>query len=107
MQSCVQTGVIYYFNQLTTSMKQSLYALKAAILFCPFKVQQMKSTISAVDSPSVFPFCLHEFLHSKRSFLLTWMFLKMKVSASAVHTYMCILAVSAHMLKLSQGSSYS
>ena len=81
MQSCVQTGVIYCFNQLTTSMKQSLYALKAAILFCPFKVQQMKSTISAVDSLSVFPFCLHKFLHSKRGFLLTWMFLKIVIPA--------------------------
>ena len=55
-KSCVQPGVTYYFNQLTTSMKEPLDAFKAARLFCPVKVQQMKPTISVVDTLSVFPF---------------------------------------------------
>ena len=80
-KSCVRPGVTYYFNQLTTSMKQPLDAFKTARLFCPVKVQQMKPTISAVDTYSCqfSLFFLHKFLHSKRSFLFTWLLLKILI----------------------------
>ena len=69
-KSCVQPGITYYFNQLTASMKQPLDAFKAARLFCPVKVQQMKPTISAVDTLSVFPFLSSQIPTFKEEFAL-------------------------------------
>ena len=55
-KSCVQPGLTYYFNQLATSMKGPLEAFKAARLFSPAKLQQMKPAISYLDNLSIFPF---------------------------------------------------
>ena len=56
-KSCVRPGVTYYFNQLATSMKEPLEAFKAARLFRPAKVQQIRPSVSALDMHSIsFPF---------------------------------------------------
>ena len=65
-KSCVQPGMTYYFNQLATSMKEPLEAFKAARLFSPAKVQQIRPSVSALDTLSVF---LFKFLLLKRNFL--------------------------------------
>ena len=55
-KSCVQPGVAYYFQQLSTNMKQALEAFKAARLFSPSKLHEMRPDDSAVDSLVSFPF---------------------------------------------------
>ena len=55
-KSCVQPGVAYYFQQLSTNMKQALEAFKAARLFSPSKLHEMRPDASAVDSLVSFPF---------------------------------------------------
>ena len=55
-KSCVQLGVMYYSNQLATSMKGPLEAFKAARFFSPAKVQQIRPSVSALYALSVFPF---------------------------------------------------
>ena len=62
-KSCVQPGVTYYFNQLATSMKEPLEAFKAARLFSPAKVQQIRPSVSALDTIS-FPFPILSNFHS-------------------------------------------
>ena len=37
-KSCVQPGIAYYFQQLSSSMKEPLEAFKAARLFSPYKL---------------------------------------------------------------------
>ena len=41
-KSCVQPGHNYYFHQLTASMKEPLAAFKAARLFSPSKLHEMR-----------------------------------------------------------------
>ena len=48
------------FNQLATSMKEPLEAFKAARLFSPAKLQQLKPSVSTLDTLSVFPFLRSE-----------------------------------------------
>lgn len=64
-KSCVQPGVTYYFNQLATSMKKPFEAFKAARLFSPAKLQQLKPSVSTLDTLSVFPFLRSEILALK------------------------------------------
>ena len=69
-KSCVQPGVTYYFNQLATSMKEPHEAFKAARLFSPAKVQQIRPIVSALDTLSVFPFLSSQIPALKEEFLL-------------------------------------
>lgn len=55
-KSCVQPAMNYYFRQLTESMKEPLFAFKAARLFFPSKVHEKKPSIGAIDSVGTFPF---------------------------------------------------
>ena len=54
--SCVQPGLRYYFNQLSTSMKEPLAAFKGVHLFSPAKIHEMQPGLTAVDSLVSFPF---------------------------------------------------
>ena len=55
-KSCVQPGISYYFEQLSTSMKEPLAAFKAARLFSPFKLSEMNPSVAVIDSLASFPF---------------------------------------------------
>ena len=55
-KSCVQPGITYYFRQLTESMKEPLSAFKAARLFSPSKLHEMRPSIDTIDSLRSFPF---------------------------------------------------
>lgn len=55
-KSCVQPGLTYYFQQLTSSMKEPLAAFKAARLFSPFKITELNPDISAINSLEILPF---------------------------------------------------
>ncbi len=55
-QKCIQPGLDYFDRQLTTSLKDSLTAFKAARLFSPHKVQFMQPTAASIDSLAIFPF---------------------------------------------------
>ena len=55
-KSCVQPGLTYYFRQLNESMKEPLAAFKAARLFSPYKLHEMKPDSSVIDSLVSFPF---------------------------------------------------
>jgi hypothetical protein len=62
-KSCVQPGVSYYFQQLSTNMKSPLEAFKAARLFSPSKLSEMNPGVNAIDSGArqrkVFYWCNH------------------------------------------------
>ena len=55
-KSCVQPGISYYFQQLSTNMKGPLEAFKAARLFSPSKLSEMNLSVNAIDSLCSFPF---------------------------------------------------
>ena len=55
-KSCVQPGISYFFQQLTTSMREPLAAFKAARLFSPSKLSEMNPSVAALDSLTSFPF---------------------------------------------------
>ena len=55
-KSCVQPSISYYFQQLSTSMKEPLAAFKAARLFSPFKLSEMNPSVAAIDFLASFPF---------------------------------------------------
>ena len=55
-KSCVQPGLTYYFRQLNEGMKEPLAAFKAARLFSPYKLHEMKPDSSVIDSLVSFPF---------------------------------------------------
>ena len=59
-KQCVQPGLDYFQKQLQTSLKASLAAFKAARLFNPCKVQQMKPDAASVDQLISFPFVTSE-----------------------------------------------
>ena len=59
-KSCVQPGLTYYFNQLSASMKEPLAAFKAARLFSPCKLHEMRPDVQAIDSLVSFPFLSSE-----------------------------------------------
>ena len=56
--------------QSATSMKELLEAFKAARLFSPAKVQQIRPSVSALDTPSVFPFLSSQIPALKEEFPL-------------------------------------
>ena len=55
-KSCIQPGIAYYFQQVSTNMKTSLEAFKAARLFSPFWLTEINPSVAAVDSLTAFPF---------------------------------------------------
>ena len=57
-KSCVQPGITYYFQQLSTNMKQALEAFKTARLFSPSKLHEMRLGLEAVDALVAFLLCL-------------------------------------------------
>ena len=56
-RNCVQSGLDYFVNQLTSSLKMSLAIFKGCRLFSPQKVREMKPTAQSLDeSLSCIPF---------------------------------------------------
>ena len=49
-KSCVQPGISFNFQQLSTNMKGPLEAFKAARLFSPSKLSEMNPGVNAIDS---------------------------------------------------------
>ena len=64
-KSCVQPGIAYYFQQLSSSTKEPLKAFKAARPFSPYKLQEVKPSTGAIDA-----FVSFHFLSSNISALL-------------------------------------
>ena len=58
--TCIQPGIAYYFQQVSTSMKASLEAFKAARLFSPFRLTELNPSITSIDSLTSFPFLCSE-----------------------------------------------
>lgn len=54
--ACVQPGLQYFQDRKATSMKDLLACFKAARLFSPSKVQEIKPSCAEVDSLMIFPF---------------------------------------------------
>ena len=71
--SCVQPGLVYFNEHLSGSMSIPLAAFKAARLFLPLKIQEMKPDCAAVDSLSAFPFLENTTLVSLKSELPQYM----------------------------------
>ena len=69
-KSCVQPGIAYYFQQLSSSMKEPLEAFKAARLFSPYKLQEMKPSTGAIDAFVSFPFLFSNISALKAEFPL-------------------------------------
>ena len=53
---CVQPGIAYYFQQVSTNMKPALEAFKAARLFSPFRLNEIKPSVASLDTVIAFPF---------------------------------------------------
>lgn len=58
--TCIQPGIAYYFQQVSTNMKASLEAFKAARLFSPFRLTELNPSITTIDSLTSFPFLRSE-----------------------------------------------
>ena len=54
--SCVNPGIQYLTDTLSSTLKDALEIFKAARLFSPHKVQKMQPSASSIDCLSVFPF---------------------------------------------------
>ena len=54
--SCIQPGLDYFANCKENSVKEPLACFKAARLFSPTKVEQMKPSVAEVNKLAVFPF---------------------------------------------------
>ena len=54
-KSSIQPGLDYYFRQLTASMKEPLAAFKAARLFSPSKLHEVRPDAQTIDSLTSFP----------------------------------------------------
>ena len=54
--SCIQPGIQYFNERLSTSMKSLLAVFKAAWLLSPVKIQEMQPDCAAVDSLLALPF---------------------------------------------------
>ena len=59
-KECVQPGIAYYFEQISTNMKTSLEAFKAARLFTPFRLTEINPSVASIDLLSAFPFLTSE-----------------------------------------------
>ena len=55
-KKCMQPGIKYYFEQVSTNMKAFLEAFKAARLFSPFRSIDINPSVSSIDSLTAFPF---------------------------------------------------
>ena len=55
-KSCIQPGVSYYFQQLSTNMKGPLETIKAAQLFFSSKLSEMNPSVNDIDSLCSFRF---------------------------------------------------
>ena len=53
---CVQPGIAYYFQQVSTNMKPALEAFKAARLFSPFRLNEINPSVASLDTLTAFPF---------------------------------------------------
>ena len=56
----VQPGIAYYFQQVSTNMKQALEAFKAARLFSPFRLNEINPSVASLDALAAFPFLVSE-----------------------------------------------
>lgn len=56
LQHGIQPGIAYYFQQISTNMKTSLEAFKAARLFSPFQLTEINPSVADIDSLTAFPF---------------------------------------------------
>ena len=54
--SCIKPGLQYFLNKLSEELSGSVAAFKAARLFLPQKVVELKPNVAAVDSLQAFPF---------------------------------------------------
>ena len=59
-KDCVQPGIAYYFQQVSTNMKPALEAFKAARLFSPFRLKEINPSVASLDSLAAFPFLRSE-----------------------------------------------
>ena len=59
-KKCIQPGITYYFEQISTNMKAALEAFKTARLFSPFRLTEINPSVSSIDSLSAFPFLSSE-----------------------------------------------
>jgi len=66
-KQCIQPGLDYFHKQLQTNLKGSLASFKAAHLFNPCKVQQMKPHRASVDQLISFPFVISEMIVNLKS----------------------------------------
>ena len=57
---CVQPGIAYYFEQISTNMKASLETFKVARLFSPFRLTEINPTVASIDALAAFPFLASE-----------------------------------------------
>ena len=55
-KSCVQPGQEYFLAKISNDLKSSVAAFKAAQLFVPHKVHEMKPTAADIDQLKSFPF---------------------------------------------------
>ena len=55
-KKCVEPGITYYFQQISTNMKTPLEAFKAARLFSPFRLTEINPSVANNDALADFPF---------------------------------------------------
>ena len=55
-KTCVKPGLQYFLNKFSEELRSSVAAFKAARLFLPQKVVELKPDVAAVDSLQAFPF---------------------------------------------------
>ena len=55
-KKCVEPGITYYFQQISTNMKTPLKAFKAARLFSPFRLTEINPSVANIDALAAFPF---------------------------------------------------
>ena len=75
-KSCVQPGQEYFLAKISNDLKSSVAAFKAAQLFVPHNIHEMKPTAADVDQLKSFPFLdkaplLHDLKAELSSYLAT------------------------------------
>ena len=56
--TCIKPGLQYFLDKFTEELSGSVAAFKAACLFLPQKVVELKPDVAAVDSLQAFPFLM-------------------------------------------------
>ena len=79
--SCVQPGLDYFEEKLGNDSQNPMAVFKAARLFCPSKVNQMKPTAEDIDCLKYFPF-LEEHLDAIKAELPTYLAMATDVDRS-------------------------